>query len=286
MEKEYTYDGQFNGNILVVGRTGCGKTTFIEKLGKNKLFGSQIKDVFWVSKIVLSSEREEIIRESFIDQEVHFSYPRDLDDFNYLIENFTQEKSDYEDSELGGNLKIKKLIVMDNVSALADRSNNFSDFLTVSRKYGFSCLYVFHTIYPGRQNWEMIMSQTHVFNFFPGSIHNSRFSKTLSLKNFWLNKLFFQVSNSQEKKCLAIDTRDVNEFGPGKFRTNANNREEQTCYFNRNKSNTHFPSFLSQRSQAEPINFSIVKDIFDIEFINKSLEINAKKYVFDGVLTS
>ena len=132
-------------------------------------------------QIVLSSEREEIIREIFIDQEVHFTYPHDLDDFNYLIENFTQEKSDYEDSELGENLKIKKLIVMDDVSALADRSNNFSDFLTVSRKYGFSCLYVFHTIYLGRQNWEIIMSQTHIFNFFPGSIHNSRILKTLSL---------------------------------------------------------------------------------------------------------
>ena len=181
MEKEYTYDGQFNGNILVVGRTGCGKTTFIEKLGKNKLFGSQIKDVFWVSKIVLSSEREEIIRESFIDQEVHFSYPRDLDDFNYLIENFTQEKSDYEDSELGENLKINKLIVMDDVSGLADISNDFSDFLAVSRKYSFSCLYVFYTIYLGRQNWEMIISQAHSLNFFPGSIHNSRILKTLSL---------------------------------------------------------------------------------------------------------
>ena len=181
MEKEYVYDGQFNGNILVVGRAGCGKTTFIEKLGRNKLFGSQIKNVFWVTKIVLSSEREEIIRKSFVDQEVHFSYPRDLDDFSYLIENFTQEKSDYEDSELGENLKIKKLIVMDNVSVLADRSNNFSDFLTVSRKYGFSCLYVFHTIYLGRQNWEMIMSQTHILNFFPGSIHNSIILKTLSL---------------------------------------------------------------------------------------------------------
>ena len=28
--------GQFNGNILVVGRTGCGKTTFLEKLAINK----------------------------------------------------------------------------------------------------------------------------------------------------------------------------------------------------------------------------------------------------------
>ena len=83
----------------------------------------------------------------------------------------------------------------------------------------------------------MIMPQTHIFNFFPGSIHNSRILKTLSLfasrqkstylpnKNVWLNKLYFQISNSQEKKCLTIDKRDVNEFGPGKFRTNADNGE-------------------------------------------------------------
>ena len=165
----------------MVGRTRCGKTTSIEKLGKNKLFGSRIKDVFWVSKIVLSEEREELIRESFVDQEVHFRYLHDLDDFNYLVENFTQEKSDYVDSEFGENLKIDKLVVMDDVSGLADRSNKFSDFLMVSRKYGFSCLYVFHTIYPGRQNWEMITSQTHIFYFFPGSIHNSRILKALSL---------------------------------------------------------------------------------------------------------
>ena len=29
------YDGLFYGNILVVGRTGCGKTTFFEKHGLN-----------------------------------------------------------------------------------------------------------------------------------------------------------------------------------------------------------------------------------------------------------
>ena len=95
--------------------------------------------------------------------------------------NFTQEKSEYVDSALGENSLISKLIIMDDVSGLADKSQDFSNFLTVSRKYGFSCLYVFHTIYPGRQNWEMIMSQTHIFNFFPGSIHNSRILKTLAL---------------------------------------------------------------------------------------------------------
>ena len=54
----------------MVGRTGYGKTTFIQKLGKNKLFGSELTDVFWVSKIVLSNEREDFIRDSFVDQEV------------------------------------------------------------------------------------------------------------------------------------------------------------------------------------------------------------------------
>ena len=57
----------------------------------------------------------------------------------------------------------------------------------------------------------MIMSQTYVFNFFPGSIHNSKILKTLSLfanhqKNtylpslqVWLNKLYYEISNSREK---------------------------------------------------------------------------------------
>ena len=144
--EEYSYDGQSVGNIIVVDRIGCRKTTFIEKIGKNKLFGSQIKHVFWISKIVLSPKREEIIRESFVDQEVDFSYLYDIEDFNYLIQNFTQKKSDYSDEEMGENLWISKLIVMDDVSGLADKSSEFSNFLTVSRKYGFSYVYIFHTI--------------------------------------------------------------------------------------------------------------------------------------------
>ena len=54
--EQYTYGGKFEGNILIVGRTVCGKTTFIQKLGKNKLFGDEIRDVFWVSKIILTKE--------------------------------------------------------------------------------------------------------------------------------------------------------------------------------------------------------------------------------------
>ena len=51
--KSYRYDGKFEGNILVLGQTACGKTIFIQILPKNKLFG-QIKDATWLTKITLS----------------------------------------------------------------------------------------------------------------------------------------------------------------------------------------------------------------------------------------
>ena len=112
----------------------------------------------------------------------NMSYSNNIDDFNYLTESFMMNKpSTFLENDLGELPQINKLIIMDDVSGLADKSEEFSNFSTVSRKYGFSCVYVFHTIYPGRQSWEMIMAQTHYFNFFPGSIHSGRILKTLAL---------------------------------------------------------------------------------------------------------
>ena len=38
-EVNYSFDVKFEGDILVVGRTGCSKTTFVQNFGKNKMFG-------------------------------------------------------------------------------------------------------------------------------------------------------------------------------------------------------------------------------------------------------
>ena len=260
----------------------------------NKMFRKDIVEIFWVSKIFLNKDRENSIRDSFQDKKIHFSYPQDLNDFNYLIENFMQVKADYVDNDMGELPVVNRLIILDDVSGLADKSEEFSNFLTVTRKYGFSCLYVFHTMYPGRQSWEMIMSQTHIFNFFPGSIHSSRILKTLSLfdsrqKNSYipnqqvsLNRLYFQISNSKEKKCLTIDTRETNELCIGKFRTDAQNALEQTCYFNRNKSDSHFTSYIAKRVSPENHVFYISKLNLDFNLGNKSLEIELKNLVADG----
>ena len=127
--------------------------------------------------------------------------------------------------------------------------------------YGFSCVYFFHTIYPGRQSWEII-SNTYFF-FFSWIDTYWENTKTLALfasrqkntylpnQQVWLNKLYFQISNSKDKKCLTVDTRDVNDLGPGKFRTFAENNSEQTCYFNRNNSDSRYSSYLAKRVSQE-----------------------------------
>ena len=72
-----------------------------------------------------------------------------------------------------------------------------------------------------------------------------------------------------------IDTRDVNDLGPGKFRTQADSGTEKICYYNRNKKDTSFNSFLATRketSSPSEINFSIVKVI---DNINKHDGINS-----------
>ena len=77
-----------------------------------------------------------------------------------------------------------------------------------------------------------------------------------------INRLYYDISNSTQKQCLTIDTRDVNDLGPFKFRTRADNGTEQICYYNKNKKDTTFNSFLAVRKETSSVSeiiFSIVK---------------------------
>ena len=49
---------------------------------------------------------------------------------------------------------------------------------------------------------------------------------------------------------MTIDTRDVTNLGPTKFRTQADSNREQICYYNRNKRDKSFNSFLAARKQT------------------------------------
>ena len=73
------YNGQFSGNILVVGRTGCGKTTFLEKLGLNKFFGDIIKTE-QISGIDTDKKRKAEIQ-SYFSNETEIHVAKEQDDY-------------------------------------------------------------------------------------------------------------------------------------------------------------------------------------------------------------
>ena len=277
MVDEINYNGRFIGNIRVVGQTGCGKTMFVQTLGKNNIFGDT-KTVDWISKIELSKAREEQIRKTSYYASVGFHYPEDLADFDALLESFKDEKLQDENDDvnsivMGENRELDRLIVMDNVSGLADKSTEFSSFLTVSRKFGYSCLYIVHIIFLHRSTWQMILAQAKIFNIFPSAIQLGNMSKILpnncdretikyiSSRDLWINRLYFEIANKKKYSCLTID---CTKSGPSKYRTEADSNICQTCYYAQNKKDRLF----SARNLNED-----TKDLtFTIDNVTKPIE--------------
>ena len=112
-------------------------------LGKNKVIGDGLISVDWVTKINLTKSSKDEIRKCFNFINAEFHYPDNLPDFNLLIETFpkdtldddnqdTKENNDDNNCTMFEERKINKVIVMDDVSGLADKSNDFSNFLPVS----------------------------------------------------------------------------------------------------------------------------------------------------------
>ena len=72
-----------------------------------------------------------------------------------------------------------RLIIMDDVSGLADESKKFAAFLTVTRKYNYNCVYIFHTVFPEKSSWKLMLSQTNILNIFAASVPINSIRKIL-----------------------------------------------------------------------------------------------------------
>ena len=161
---------------------------------------------------------------------------------------------------------------MDDVSSLPNEFKNLSSFLTVARKYRYSCVYIFHTIFPGKAIWRSVLSQTNIYNIFLATVPLPSIQKILEtacsrktvkyiLQNaFWLNRLFIELANRVDRFSLTIDCSGINEDGPGRFRTEANNPEFQTCYFNSANDKQVYNKFVSKRiNSAKTVKTFILK---------------------------
>ena len=188
----YVYDSKFSVNILVVGRIGCGKTAFVQKLAVNKFFG-ELNKAEWVSSIKLDEQREAEIQSCF-ECELDFYYPRNKEQFEEYLEYFKAKSnsSEIENNDIisdkndvnyltnyGEKSIGNRFIVMDDVSGLADLYSMLANFLMVARKFGYHCLYIFHAIHPEKAIWRTILSQTNLLNIFPASVPLSTVKKVL-----------------------------------------------------------------------------------------------------------
>ena len=282
MSSKYIYDGKFKGNILVLGRTECGKTSFIQKLALYDFFG-KLKNAKWVSEIQLNGSREAEIESNF-SCDISFFYPNDVNELADLIEEFKLEvetenegKTENVTSIFGEKINRDRLIVFDDVSGLADHSNKFASFLTVARKYKYNCIYIFHTIYPEKATWKTILSQTNIFNIFPASVSlNSvrrildgscvrKSSRYIPRSLLWINRLFIELANKSQKVCLTLDCSNTNRDGPSRFRSDADNPDKQVCYFNTPTDEQVYNEFIARRIKSKELQNEIQFEITDVK---------------------
>ena len=91
------YDGQFRGNMLVVGKTGCRKSHFLQNLAVKKFFGKLIKTE-WVSGIDINKRREAEIQSCFGNEVEFHKNINEPDELVDLIEKFKLRTSDLIDN--------------------------------------------------------------------------------------------------------------------------------------------------------------------------------------------
>ena len=203
---------------------------------------------------------------------VDFWYPCSVDQLDELLEEFKQKsRSEEEISEkhsgskniFGEKSNRDRLIVLDDVSGLADESKKFARFLVVLRKYSYNCVYIFHSIHTEKTIWRTILSQTNIYSIFRATVPFNRVKKILEgacirkaskyilQSALWICRLFIELAKRNEKICLTLDCSNTNRDGPGRFRTEVDNPDFQACYFINSADNEQiYNEFVSERIKS------------------------------------
>ena len=103
------------------------------------------------------------------------------------------------------------------------------------------------------------MSQTNIYNIFLAtaplssvqrileSACSRKTTKYIPQSALWINRLFIELANRDNRICLTIDCSEINKDGPGRFQTETDNLEFQTCYFNAANDKQVYNEFVRKR---------------------------------------
>ena len=317
-----SYSGSLSGNIMIIGKTGSGKTSLVQRWGLNNFF--DVSKVYWISTIQLNEERK-IEIDSCFKQEVVFATAPNVDKLERIIQELiilaeqkiqndnedldskdeeSNDNSDNDvvnenddkikegsdeiqkDNDLGEKSVFDNLIVFDDMSTIADRSKVFAHFLTVSRKFKYICVYIFHIMTnKNSDTWHYITSQTHIYCFLNlGSLNaklrailgencirteNDR-NLYLTKNNMWLTKLVTSLFNNTTKEHILIDNRET--CGKMcKVRSRTDELNAQICFYPIENDNRYFNKYKAVRKDYNNTKFvlsHLVGDTFGGETIN------------------
>ena len=275
-----TYDRKISGNILVLGSTTGGKTTFVQELACNSMFG-KLEGTHWISQIGLSKQREAEI-DSCFEPKVEFYRPQDEYDLKKTftdLENLYKERveknkiAQSESSGMGEHVERDSLIVLDDFSGLADKSPSFVTFMLVCRKFGYSLLYVFHKRVQSSPRWKDILSQTQIFCVFSSALdlvinylmkfvtRSGSGQSYVSRQQMWITNLVSALAKKFGYSCFCVDRRP-HVFGAARYRSQVEKPTVQYCYLNTSTSDKLFDTFTSRRKEQEDkIEFIIEKQV-------------------------
>ena len=115
-------------------------------------------------------------------------------------------------SVFGEKLSMDHLIVMEDVSIIAEKRKKFAEFLTVCRKYRYHCIYVFHIIMSKIQIWKKILSKTNIFNIFPSSVPYNTVAKILQSNCTQTTTKYVSVCSMRLNRILVTLPTQMNDI--------------------------------------------------------------------------
>ena len=239
-----TYCGEITNNLLVIGQAGSGKTYFVENLLANGFVKGH--DLIWISSERLSSKVRDDYHDRFkVFQMFRFYVTLSPKDVSGLLQHVLPQMQERFQKE--GR---KTVIVFDDLLNIADKSDEYTRFLANSRHYGVITINIFQA-FRNSVRWDAIKANSQMLALFKLSLQAGRVisqvsniiighHEGISKKDSWLYKLFVDVVlNSSQYNHLLIDLRAEADFSPCRFRSQADNRYTQLCYFDSGRHNSY-----------------------------------------------